>query len=78
MQTEVTKGKFKACYFQGASDSSGWTADYWAEFFESDNSSKFFIDEPSDPLANRMFIRSGNGQHCIFYLTEEAESSMYD
>ncbi len=77
LETELSKAQFRARYFQGATPGSGWTRAYWDHFFESESGARYFVIEPDDPQADRMFIRSGANKHCIFFLSEAAEESMY-
>ncbi|MEQ8303509.1 MAG: hypothetical protein RIB47_08965 [Cyclobacteriaceae bacterium] len=77
LEIEVSKEQFKKRYFQGATPHSGWTSAYWDQFFEVESGARYFVIEPGDQRANRMFIRSGDNKHCIFFLSEAAEESMY-
>ena len=77
-EQEISKSAFKEIYFQYASTESGWTHSYWDAFFEGEANVKYFVIMPHSAEANRMFIRSGNGVHCIYFLTEEAEESFFN
>ena len=76
-EQEISKSAFKEIYFQHASKESGWTHSYWDTFFEGEVGKKYFVIRPRSSDDNRMFIRSGNGMHCIYFLTEEAEESFF-
>ena len=77
-EQEISKSVFKEIYFKFASTESGWTQSYWDIFFEEEEEGeKYFIIQPRSVQENRMFIRSGGGEHCIYFLTEEAEESFF-
>jgi hypothetical protein len=80
---EVTKEKFKEIYFRlGGGKSSGWTADYWQEFFENNAKPgwKFMFEEPKSPKHVRMFITTDYKakEHRLFFMTEESEEDSSD
>jgi hypothetical protein len=77
-ELEISKSVFKEIYFQQASTESGWTHSYWDTFFEGEVNVKYFVIRPRSVEDNRMFIRSGDGMHCIYFLTEEAEESFFN
>lgn len=77
MEEEVTKQKFKELYFQYATPSSGWTSDYWNEFFEMKEGARYFFTPPDTPESTRMFIISGDNKYRMVFLTEEAEESFF-
>jgi hypothetical protein len=75
---EVTKEKFKEVYFRlGGGKRSGWTADYWQEFFEdkAEPGWKFMVEEPRSPEHVRMFIVTDAKakEYRLFFMTEESE-----
>lgn len=77
---EVTKEKFKEIYFRlGGGRKSGWTADYWQEFFENEAKPgwKFMVEEPKSAKHVRMYIVTDNKakEHRLFFMTEEEEDS---
>ena len=74
----VSKEEFKDLYFKYATPNSGWTEDYWNHFYESEVGKKYFFTEPATPESTRMFIISGDSQHRIIFLTEDAEESFFD
>jgi hypothetical protein len=76
-EQEISKSVFKEIYFKHASTESGWTQPYWDNFFEDEVDKKYFVIQPRSHQENRMFIRSGAGEHCIYFLTEEAEESFF-
>lgn len=60
---EVTKEKFKELYFRlGGGKASGWTAEYWQEFFENKAKPgwKFMVEEPRSAKHIRMNIVTDN------------------
>ena len=75
---QVGKGLFKEMYFRfGGGKASGWTADYWREFFEdkSDLGWRFMVEEPRSAEHNRMFIVTDSQakEYRMFFITEESE-----
>ncbi len=77
MQVIVTHTHFRELYFKYAQPQSGWTEDYWNQFFEEKECDVFYFEAPASPLANRMMISSGQNTHRMFFLTEEAEESFF-
>lgn len=78
MQAEVTKREFKDLYFKYATPNSGWTEDYWKQFYENEEGKRYFFASPETPESIRMFIMSGGGEHRMIFLTEDAEESFFD
>ncbi len=78
MERKLSKAEFKALYFQHSTPYSGWTLEYWNTFFENEVGQEYFVYASEDPEAKRMFIRSEGNKHCIFFLDEEAEESLFD
>ncbi len=80
---QVSKGLFEDMYFRlGGGESSGWTADYWREFFE-DNAKpgwKFMVEEPRSPRHVRMFIVADYEakEYRMFFMTEESEEDFFE
>ena len=77
---EVTKEKFKEIYFRlGGGKRSGWTAEYWEEFFENKAKPgwKFMVEEPRSAKHNRMNIVTDNKakEYRMFFMTEDEEDS---
>lgn len=77
---EVTKEKFKEIYFRlGGGKRSGWTAEYWQEFFEDKAKPgwKFMVEEPRSAKHIRMNIVTDNKakEYRMFFMTEEEEDS---
>lgn len=77
---EVTKEKFKELYFRlGGGKRSGWTAEYWQEFFEDKAKPgwKYMVEEPRSAKHNRMYIVTDNKakEYRMFFMTEEDEDS---
>ena len=78
MEEEVTKAKFKALYFKYATPNSGWTVDYWNQFYEAEIGKRYFFTAPNSPESVRMFIVSGDNKHRLIFLTEDSEESFFD
>ena len=76
-EQEICKSVFKEIYFKHASTDSGWTQSYWDNFFENEVDKKYYVIQPRSHQENRMFIRSGGGKHCIYFLTVESEESFF-
>ena len=66
MEEEVTKGKFKNLYFKYATPCSGWTEEYWNQFYEGEDGKRYFFSKPSTPKSTRMFIVSDVNKHDFF------------
>ena len=79
MDREITKQEFRELYVRyGQSQKyTGWTQDYWDDFYEHETGKRYFFTEPTAPDQTRMFISSssGGGTYRIFLLSEEAEES---
>ena len=80
MDREVTKQEFKELFFQhGVSRAfSGWTEDYWKQFYEHEDNARYFYTAPSSPDQVMMFIDSGQGSHRIYLLSEDAAESFFE
>jgi len=78
MEEEVSKVRFKELYFQYATPNSGWTEEYWNQFYASEEGKKYFFSKPAPPESTRMFIISDGAQHRMIFLTEDAEESFFD
>jgi hypothetical protein len=77
-EEEITKAAFKELYFHYGTPGSGWTADYWNRFYESEEGKKYYFSRPETPSSTRMFIISDSVNHRMVFLTEEAEESFFD
>jgi hypothetical protein len=80
---EVTKEKFKEIYFRlGGGKASGWTAEYWQEFFENKAKLgwKYMVEEPRSAKHIRMNIVTDNKaqEYRMFFMTEEDEEDSSD
>jgi hypothetical protein len=80
---EVTKEKFKEIYFRlGGGKRSGWTAEYWQEFFENKAQPgwKYMVEEPRSAKHNRMNIVTDNKakEYRMFFTTEDDEEDSSD
>jgi hypothetical protein len=80
---EVTKEKFKEIYFRlGGGKRSGWTAEYWQEFFENKAKPgwKYMVEEPRSAKHIRMYIITDNKakEYRMFFMTEEDEEDSSD
>lgn len=78
MEREVSKLEFKNLYFKYATTNSGWTEDYWNQFYEKEEGKNYFFTPPTTPESTRMFIVSDAGIHRMIFLTDEAEESFFD
>lgn len=78
MEEEVTKEKFKDLYFKYATLNSGWTEDYWNQFYEKKSGERYFFTKPETRESTRMFIVSEGVKHRMIFLTEDAEESFFD
>ena len=78
MEEEIAKGKFKDLYFKYATPHSGWTEEYWKQFYEQEEGKRYFFSKPATPDSTRMFIVSHQNTHRIIFLTEDAEDSFFD
>ena len=77
---QVSKDLFKDIYFRlGGGGSSGWTADYWREFFEDkdDLGWMFMVEEPRSAEHDRMFVVTDYQakEHRLFFMTEQSEDN---
>lgn len=77
-EVEITKEKFKELYFKYATPHSGWTEDYWNQFYEKDEEKRYFFTKPATPESTRMFIVDDGNKRRMIFLTEEAEESFFD
>jgi hypothetical protein len=80
---EVTKERFKEIYFRlGGGKASGWTAEYWQEFFENKAKPgwKYMVEEPRSAKHIRMNIVTDNKaqEYRLFFMTEEDEEDSSD
>ena len=79
---QVSKDLFKEMYFRlGGGKSSGWTADYWQEFFEDKELDwRFMVEEPRSPEHNRMFVVTDPKarEYRLFFITEQSEDSFME
>jgi len=73
----VTHSQFKNLYFQYAQPLSGWTEEYWNQFFKTKKDDVYYFEAPESLLTSRMMISSGENTHRMFFLTEEAEESFF-
>jgi hypothetical protein len=48
-EVEVSKERFKKLYFKHSRPGSGWTRDYWDQFFEKEEGKKYFYQRPETP-----------------------------
>jgi hypothetical protein len=77
-EREINKAEFKALYFEHTAPFSGWTQEYWDQFFEYKEGQQYYVYKSGNPEALRMFIREDGNKHCIFFLAEESEESFFD
>ena len=77
---EVTKEQFKEIYFRlGGGKSSGWTAEYWQEFFEEKVNPgwKFMVEQPKSPEHDCMWIVTDEAakEYRVFFMTGKDSDS---
>jgi hypothetical protein len=77
MDVQVSKIEFKKLYFDYAQPNSGWTEDYWNQFFETEQDKSYFFEEPESPAKDRMMIVSGDNKHRMIFLTENSEDAFF-
>jgi hypothetical protein len=77
MDVQVSKDEFKKLYFNYAQPNSGWTEDYWNQFFELEKDKSYFFEEPESPATDRMMIVSGDNGHRMIFLTENSEEAFF-
>lgn len=77
MDVQVSKIEFKKLYFDYAQPNSGWTEDYWNQFFEPERDKSYFFEEPESPVTDRMMIVSGDNRHRMIFLTENSEEAFF-
>jgi len=80
---EVTKEEFRKIYFRlGGGDRSGWTADYWQEFFEDavNPGWRFMVEEPRGPEHDRMWLVTDHEttEYRLFFMTDDPTESFFD
>ncbi|MCC7196984.1 hypothetical protein IT413_02190 [Candidatus Peregrinibacteria bacterium] len=78
IEKEVTKEEFKVLYFKYATPHSGWTQDYWNQFFENETGKKYFFTAPASANHVSMFITTDKDTRRIVFMTEESEESFFD
>lgn len=83
MFREVAKEEFKTIYFRlGGGPGSGWTAEYWREFFEEKVKPgwRFMVEEPRSPKYACMSIVADNRaeEYRLFFLTDESTERFFD
>jgi hypothetical protein len=57
---------------------SGWTEDYWDQFYEQEEGKRYFFTKPETPESTRMLIVSDEIKHHMIFLTVDAEESVFD
>ena len=80
---EVTKETFKEIYVRlGGGRRSGWTADYWREFFEDKVKPewRFMVQEPTSPEHDQMWIVTDDEarEYRLFFMTEQSTEDFFD
>jgi hypothetical protein len=78
VEKEITKEEFKNLYIEYATPVSGWTEDYWNEFYEREEGKKYYFAKPETPESSRMFIMEDGIERRMVFLTEDAEESFFD
>ena len=79
---QVSKGLFKDIYFRlGGGESSGWTADYWREFFEdkAEPGWRFMVQEPGSDGHDRMCVVTDHQarEHRLFFVTDQSAEDLF-
>jgi hypothetical protein len=77
-EREVSKAEFKKLYFRYASPGSGWTEDYWNNFYENEENKKYFFTAPDSHLSTQLFIISDDSTRRMVFLTEDSTESFFD
>jgi hypothetical protein len=79
MEREISKKEFRALYIKyGQSQKdSGWTQDYWNEFYAHETGKRYFFTEPASPKENRLFIVDNGTLRRMFLMTEEADEAFF-
>ena len=79
---QVSKGLFKDIYFRlGGGEASGWTADYWREFFEDkvEPDWTFMVEEPMSAEHDRMFVVTDHQarEHRLYFVTDQSAEDFF-
>ena len=79
---QVSQGLFKDMYFRlGGGKASGWTADYWREFFEGEAEPgwRFMVEEPRSAEHDRMFVVTDHQarEHRLFFMTDQSAEDFF-
>jgi hypothetical protein len=74
---EISKQEFKELYFKYGGEGTGWTADYWKQFYEELECKRIVFIEPESEEENRLFIVGDSEELRMFLLTEEAEERFF-
>jgi hypothetical protein len=79
---QVSKGLFKDIYFRlGGGESSGWTADYWQEYFEAEAELdwRFMVEEPRSVEHDRMFVVTDHQtrEHRLFFVKDQSAEEFF-
>jgi hypothetical protein len=80
---EVAKEEFKRIYFRrGGGEDSGWTAEYWQEFFEDEVKPgwRFMVQEPQSRKHDRMWIVTDHAakEYRLFFMSEQSTEDFFD
>jgi hypothetical protein len=76
-EQEIPKSEFKKLYLRYSTPDSGWTREYWNEFFEAEVGKKYFFRKPDTPGSTRMMIVSDKDVRRMIFLTDDAEESFF-
>ena len=79
---QVSKGLFRDIYFRlGGGEASGWTGDYWREFFEdkAEPGWRFMVEEPRSAEHGRMCVVSDHQarEHRLFFVTDQSAEDFF-
>lgn len=78
MREELSKAEFKKRYMHYRTEGDGWSDNYWEQFYEHQTARKYFFTEPKTTEHTRMFISDSAASVHIFFMTEDAEDSLFD
>jgi hypothetical protein len=76
-EQEISKSEFKQLYLRYNTPDSGWTKEYWNEFFEAEVGKKYFFRKPDTPGCTRMMIVSDKDVRRMIFLTDDAEERFF-
>ena len=78
MKKELSKAEFKKMYMRHRTDGDGWSDNYWDHFYEQQKGKRYFYEEPPTPEHKRMFVNESPGSVHLYFMTLDAEESLFD